>query len=106
MPADIKEFEWDEEKRQQNLAKHSIDFLRAALVFDGRPVIMMYSPRRREDRWQTTAQVDGRLITVVWTWRGERCRIISARKARYGEARTYREVFARPDSRDDRPRRG
>jgi uncharacterized DUF497 family protein len=22
MPADVKEFEWDEEKRQQNLAKH------------------------------------------------------------------------------------
>jgi uncharacterized DUF497 family protein len=41
MPADVKEFEWDEEKLQQNLAKHKIDFLRAALVFDGRPAVMM-----------------------------------------------------------------
>jgi uncharacterized protein len=56
--------------------KHGIDFPRAALVFDGRPAIMIYSPRTGEDRWQTTADVEGRLITVIWTWRDQRCRII------------------------------
>jgi uncharacterized DUF497 family protein len=93
MPNEIREFEWDDNKRQQNVAKHNIDFLRAALVFDGRPAVMIYSPRSHEERWLTTAEIDGRLITVVWTWRGERCRIISARKARDGEARTYRQVY-------------
>ncbi len=29
------EFEWNEEKRQQNLNKHKIDFLYAALIFEG-----------------------------------------------------------------------
>jgi uncharacterized DUF497 family protein len=47
-----------------------------------------------EDRWQTTAAVEGRLITVIWTWRGERCRIISARRARDGEERIYRQTYA------------
>ncbi len=28
-------FEWDEGKRQKNLAKHHIDFLDAQLIFDG-----------------------------------------------------------------------
>jgi uncharacterized DUF497 family protein len=51
MPDDIKQFEWDEEKRRQNLAKHGIDFPRAALVFDGRQAVMLYSPRPNEDRW-------------------------------------------------------
>ena len=93
MPGEIAEFEWDETKRRQNLAKHSIDFPRAALVFDGRPAVMLYSPRAGEDRWQTTAEIEGRLVTVVWTWRNERCRIISARKARDGEARAYRQIY-------------
>jgi uncharacterized protein len=74
--------------------KHGIDFPRAALVFDGRPAIMIYSPRTGEDRWQTTADVEGRLITVIWTWRDQRCRIISARKARDAEARAYRQIYA------------
>ena len=30
------EFEWDEDKRQSNIAKHGIDFDRAATLFDGR----------------------------------------------------------------------
>ena len=93
MPGEI-EFEWDEIKRQQNLAKHGIDFPRAALVFDGRPAVMVYSPRTGEDRWQTTADIEGRLVTVIWTWRGGRCRIISARKARDAEARAYRQIYA------------
>ena len=28
------EFEWDENKRQSNLSKHSIDFVRAAAIFN------------------------------------------------------------------------
>jgi uncharacterized protein len=94
VPAEINQFEWDEDKRRQNLEKHGVDFLRAALVFDGRPAVMLYSPRTGEDRWQTTAEIEGRLITVVWTWRGERCRIISARRARDGEERAYRQIYA------------
>jgi uncharacterized DUF497 family protein len=33
------EFEWDEDKRAGNVARHGIDFLRAGLLFDGRPVV-------------------------------------------------------------------
>ena len=38
--------------------------------------------------------VDGAEMTVVYTMRGEMSRIISARKARRDERRTYRESQA------------
>ncbi len=39
------EFEWDEAKRRQNLAKHGVDLLFAALIFGG-PVLTRVDDRR------------------------------------------------------------
>jgi uncharacterized protein len=87
------DFEWDEDKRQANVAKHGIDFLRARRVFDGRARLDVASPRGSEDRIATTARLDGRFVTVVWVWRGEhRVRIISARRARGAEEGAYRQL--------------
>jgi uncharacterized DUF497 family protein len=83
-------FEWDENKRQRNIEKHTLDFLDAVQLFDGRPVVSTYSPRGEEERWATTGVLEGRFITVVWTPRGENTvRLISARRARGYERRTY-----------------
>jgi uncharacterized DUF497 family protein len=38
-------FEWDEGRRQRNLAKHGVDFVRAARIFDG-PVVEWNDSRR------------------------------------------------------------
>jgi uncharacterized DUF497 family protein len=45
----------------------------------------------REDRFATTALVDGRLLSVSWTARAERIRIISARFATAQERRLYHD---------------
>ena len=42
-------FEWDESKRQVNLAKHHIDFQDAKRIFDG-PVFEKMESRHGEDR--------------------------------------------------------
>lgn len=84
-------FEWDEEKRLLNLERHGIDFLDAGGLFDGRPVSTRGSPRDGEDRWMTTGVLEGEYVTVVWTWRDENRRLISARRARDGEERTHRD---------------
>jgi uncharacterized protein len=63
------------------------------LGFDGRPVTTAASRRNNEDRFVSTAEIDGKLYTVVWMWRGENQRIISFRRASYGEERTYRQIF-------------
>jgi uncharacterized protein len=79
----VKHFEWDENKRQSNVAKHGIDFLKASLWFDGRPCLDLASPRDDEQRVLRIGELDGRVIVVVWTWRGDDVsRIISARRAR------------------------
>lgn len=90
-------FGWDEAKRRQNVAKHGVDFLRAASLFDGRSVVTWSTRRSDEERYATTGQIDGRFFTVIWTWRGDVIRLISARRARDAEQRTYRSVHGERD---------
>lgn len=82
------EFEWDENKRLANLEKHGIDFI------DVTPVLMAesYTARSRhmpEERWITVGELDGVLVAVIWTWRSEAKRLISARRARPNEREDY-----------------
>ena len=84
-------FEWDEDKRLTNLAKHGLDFVAVWLVFDGRATITAPSVRSVEARYVTTALIGGKFYTVIWTWRDEARRIISFRRARHGEERAYRQ---------------
>ena len=83
-------FEWDEEKRLRNIEKHGIDFIGAREIWQG-PVIEQASPQSHhgEDRILAIGMSEGRCITVVYTWRGDYRRIISARKARSNEQADY-----------------
>jgi uncharacterized DUF497 family protein len=87
------EFEWDEAKRQSNLDKHGIDFLRARRLFDGRPVVNTRSSYPDEERFLTTGMLDDLFVTVVWTERGSAIRFISARRARDAEKRAHRSLY-------------
>jgi uncharacterized DUF497 family protein len=87
------EFEWDERKRFTNAEKHTLDFLDAKPLFDGRNVVTSASHRSKEERFTTTGEIDGRFYTVIWTWRGELIRLISFRRARNAEKRTYRNSY-------------
>jgi len=78
------EFEWDENKNRANVEKHGIDFKTAAGVFLQEHRIKK-SPFADEDRWLAMGMVEGRRITVVFTVRKGRCRIISARRSRKNE---------------------
>jgi len=86
-------FEWDENKRCCNLEKHKLDFVAACLLFDGRSTITGTSDNLEESRHVTTGMLDdGKFYTVVWTWRDIARRIISFRRARDVEERTYRQI--------------
>ena len=82
-------FEWDESKRQANLAKHHIDFRDAKRVFDG-PVFERTDRRRGEDRVFAIGLMEDIEIVVVYGMRGKRRRIISARRAHRNEWQEYR----------------
>lgn len=81
-------FEWDESKRQANLAKHHIDFRDAKRVFDG-PVLERIDSRHGEDRIFAIGLMENIEIVVVYVMRGKRRRIISARRAHRDERQEY-----------------
>ena len=87
-------FEWDEAKRQSNLQKHGIDFRAAVRLFDVRPLKLQYSPRT-ELRSRATGPLEGRMLTITYTRRGQNVRIISVRRARKSEIQAYRQLLAR-----------
>ena len=83
------DFEWDDDKCRRNIQKHGIDFEEAIEVFY-RPHLIHSSDRKKEKRWVAVGEMEGRIIAVIFTRRTGRIRIISARRARKNEARTYR----------------
>lgn len=88
------EFEWDENKRQSNLSKHGIDFVDAAKIFN-RPVLERVDNRYdyEETRIVALGEVNGVVLFVVYTWRGEIRRIISARRATKRERNKYYQTI-------------
>ena len=86
------EFEWDPAKAESNREKHGIDFTRAEDVFFDPACIRQDSTREQdlERKSKVIGRIDdGRLFTVIFTMRGERVRIISARRAWDNERRAY-----------------
>ena len=91
------EFEWDPAKSESNQRKHGITSIVATQVFDDPDRRYSDSTRKsdREPRALVIGQIsDGRLFTVVFTMRNGATRIISARRSRDAERRTYREGTA------------
>ncbi len=87
------DYEWDESKARANLRDHSIDFADAATVFDDDLALTVPDDTTPEERYDTLGMdAMGRLLVVVYTWRGDRIRIISARKATKTEHRNYDKV--------------
>jgi len=93
-------FEWDESKRHANLAKHYVDFQDAIRVFDG-PVFETMDSRRGEDRIVAIGSIEGIEIVVVYVMRGQRRRIISARRAHRNERQDYANHLKGADQRQD-----
>lgn len=84
------DFEWDEDKAASNLRKHGVDFADAVGVFDDPLALSMPDEDPGEDRFiGLGTDMLGRLLVVVYTYRGGKIRLISARRATPSERRTY-----------------
>ena len=83
-------FEWDERKRESNLNKHGLDFVRAVKMFSN-PILERRDDREDygEDRWIAIGRWQTSYMVVVYTWRGVNRRIISAWKAGKNEQAAY-----------------
>jgi uncharacterized DUF497 family protein len=87
------DFEWDRAKERANRKKHGIDFPTAAKVFLD-PYVIEFDDHdlTGEPRFSAIGQVDGLMLFVVYTMRGDVVRIISARGAEPHEKRRYHEI--------------
>ena len=87
------EFEWDPDKAVSNVRKHRIDFETGVKVFED-VFRLEYDQPDNVDvmRYAVTGLVEGRLLVVTYTVRGEVYRIISARLADRHERRDYHEI--------------
>ena len=86
------QFEWDENKRLNNIHKHGIDFVDAVIIFENDNVIIEDDRfNYNEQRFIALGLLQGWVIVIVYTEREDIIRIISARKATKYEQRTYFE---------------
>ncbi len=85
-------YQWDSDKAATNLRKHGIDFADAVSVFSDDLAITIPDERFDEERFITVGiDAFGRVLVVVYTWRDNEIRLISARKATRHERNQYEE---------------
>lgn len=86
--------EWDPVKAEINLRKHGVKFSDAAIVLQDELAVTVEDLHLvGEERYVTIgADLSGRLFVVVFAPRGDRIRIISARRATRRERLQYQEA--------------
>jgi uncharacterized DUF497 family protein len=83
-------FEWDKSKAKSNKLKHGIAFSDTFAVFDDPNAVTVEDLIQDEQRHITIGMdAFGRILVIVYTWRDDKIRIISARKAVRSEVRQY-----------------
>ena len=86
----IMEFEWDPKKEEKNLEKYGISFVAAARLLAASHYIQS-SDRNNEVRYLAIGEIEQCVLAVVYTKRGDKHRIISARRASKNEKAKYQE---------------
>lgn len=87
-------FNWDNEKAKVNIRKHGVSFKDAATVFDDPFSITLDDTlhSQEEDRFLIIGySQQQKLLVVVYTYRGNNIRIISARIATRRERKIYEQ---------------
>ena len=93
------EYELDEQKSRENMDDRGFDFDFAARIFDG--AFVEWEDKRKdygEPRLIVLGSIDDEVFVVVYTWRGNLRRIISARRANRRERDVYRQTQGRTPS--------
>jgi uncharacterized DUF497 family protein len=86
--------EWDPAKARRNINKHGISFNEAVTVFSDTLSLTISDPLHSENEARFIIigeSIRKRILVVVHTDRGEKIRIISARRATMSERRKYEE---------------
>jgi uncharacterized DUF497 family protein len=83
-------YDWDRGKAAANRLKHGVDFADAVAVFSDAMALTLEELSAEEQRFVTLGMnAMDQLLVVVYTWREDRIRVISARKAEPHERKAY-----------------
>jgi hypothetical protein len=85
-------FDWDPAKSASNEAKHGLSLASAAALWAG-PVVTLPSKHPGELRHLAIGLIEGRHWTVVYAPRGDRFRLISARRSRENEKALFKKFL-------------
>ena len=87
--------EWDPAKARSNFTKHGISFSDVEPAFYDQYGISMPDPGASSEERFILVGMDaiGRVVVVVYTYRGSSIRIISARAATKVERKTYEKAI-------------
>ncbi len=88
----IMKYQWDPKKSESNKKKHGVYFSDAATIFSDPFLLYNEDDSQKEKRFRALG-MDAcfRILVVVFTWRGDDIRIISARKATPRERKQYED---------------
>jgi uncharacterized DUF497 family protein len=84
------EFEFDEIKSEMNKQKHGIDFIEAQLLWMDPERLVIPAKYISEVRYIMIAATGNVIWSAIYTLRGNKIRIISARRARQNEKELYK----------------
>ena len=91
---DESDFEWDETKRWENLRKHGIDFREVYRLFWNATLKDYdWEHSESEERYKVLGLLEEEVIFCVYTERGQKRRIVTARKATRAERVLYLMSF-------------
>lgn len=84
---------FDPAKDAANRAKHKLPLDFGDRIFEDDLHIVMPTIREEDGelRYKVIGQVDGKLYTGIFTWRGNLPRFISVRRSNKGEERSYHQ---------------
>jgi uncharacterized DUF497 family protein len=87
------DYQWDPEKADLNNKKHGVDFADAVGVFEDEWALTIKQEIVNNEQRNATVGSDftGRIVVVVYTYRGDDIRLISARTATKAERNVYEQ---------------
>lgn len=85
----MEEFEFDDNKSRANLAKHGIDFEAAQELWQDPDLLEIQAKTEGESRFLIVGRIGAKHWSAVVTYREERIRLISVRRARKREVELY-----------------
>ena len=85
------EFEFDVRKSEANRLKHGIDFVHAQALWQDSRLLEIPARTIDEPRALVIGRIDDKCWSAIITYRDDRIRLISVRRARAEEIRWYEE---------------